>query len=85
MNMQTKTQQALDAFNSGHIKVAFRIMKSFSGFSKDELQAIQIAYECLSGKAPFYQSIGIDTEGMINKAILCVSERYHISQKLHQR
>ena len=84
MSIQTKTQQALDALNSGHIKVAFRIMKSFSGFSKDELRVIQIAYECLSGKEAFYQSIGIDTVEMINKAIVCVSERYHIPQKLHQ-
>ena len=31
-------------------------------FSKDELRILQVAYECLTGKESFYQSIGNDTK-----------------------
>ena len=81
MNKKTKTQQAIEAFRNGSFKSAFHMMKNFSGFSKKELRTIQIAYECLSGKEQFYQTLGIDTKEMINEAIVCVSKRYQLHLK----
>ncbi len=44
-------------------KSAFRLAKGFDAlFSKDEVEKISIAYECLSGKEFFYKSLKYDVD-----------------------
>lgn len=80
----TKTEQALSAFRNGSLKEAFRLMFRFKGFSPEEQRSIQIAYECMAGKASFYASLGISADEITGKAIDCVSKRYGVTPNLHQ-
>ena len=77
--METKTEQAVSLWKSGNIKEAFKIFKTFKiGFSKNEKRTIEIAYEVLTGKESFYQSIGIDTFAETNKAKSIIENKYKI-------
>lgn len=77
--METKTEQAVSLWKSGNIKEALRIFKTFKiGFSKDDKRTIEIAYEILTGKESFYQSIGIDTFAETKKAKLIIESIYNI-------
>lgn len=73
--MKTKTAQAAALFNSGNIKGALRIFKTFrSGLSKAEKRTIEIAYEWLTGKSNFYAAIGIDGNKEIDNAIQIIKD-----------
>lgn len=71
----TKTQQAIDLYRKGDFKHAFAIFRRFS-FKKEDVRIIEIAHECLSGHAPFYLSLGIDTAAVIQQAKSIISNRY---------
>lgn len=70
----SKSEKAKRFFLTGDLKRALAIYKNFRyDFNEDEKHSIQIAYESLTGKAPFYRSIGIDTDLMITKSVLAIS------------
>lgn len=73
----TKTQKAVSLLNSGDVKGALKIFKSFRlGFSKDEKRTISIACECLCGCSDFYSSIGVDCEKIVEDAVSIVNAKY---------
>lgn len=75
--METKTSQAIALFNAKKFREAFRIFKTFRGkFTPDEKRAIEIAYECMTGKASFYAMLGISAEDMVREAISVVKSAY---------
>ena len=61
--IKTKRDIARELIRAGEVKKAIKIVKSFDLiYTKDELRTLQVAYECLTGKESFYQSIGNDTK-----------------------
>lgn len=77
----SKSEKAKRLFLSGNLKRALAIYKNFRyDFTQDERRSIQIAYESLTGKASFYQSLGIDTNLMVAKSVLAISN--HITKAL---
>lgn len=71
----SKTDEAIWLLRNGKLQEALAIISKFRiGFSADEKRTIEIAHECLSGNASFYESIGIDTDEYISKAkdIVCM-------------
>ena len=51
--MRTKTEKAINLFESGCLKEALSIFRTFRiGFTKEERRTLKIAYECLSGSEP---------------------------------
>jgi hypothetical protein len=75
--METKTSEALALFKAGKIKEALRIFSTFKiGLTKQDREVLKTAYECLSGKASFYKSIGIDTEQVVKSAELFIQTKY---------
>lgn len=80
--MRTKTEKAISLFQSGCLKDAFAIFRTFRiGFTKEEHRALQIASESLAGNASFYQQIGIDTDSMISKSVEIIIEKYLSNEK----
>lgn len=74
-----KTDTAISLFRLGNFKAAFRIFKTFKGvFSDSQKRAIEIAYECLTGKGSFYTSLGIDEDVIISEAKYAIVETYII-------
>lgn len=72
--MQTKTSKAVALFKEGKLKEALRIFRTFKcGITSAEKRSIEIAYESMTGKAQFYQSLGIDTEAHIAVAKLVIA------------
>lgn len=84
--MRTKTEKAINLFESGCLKEAlsiFRIFRTFRiGFTKEERRTLQIASESLAGNENFYQQIGIDTDSMISKSVEIITEKYLSNQKV---
>lgn len=75
--METKTSQALTFFKAKRFREAFRIFKTFRGkFSPEEKRTIEIAYECMTGKALFYSMLGINAEEMVREAVATVKSVY---------
>ena len=75
--MRTKTEKAINLFESGCLKEALSIFRTFRiGFTKEERRTLKIAYECLSGNAGFYQQIGIDTNSEIEKSKSILLSKY---------
>lgn len=75
--METKTNKAIELYRSGNIKGAISIIATFKiGFTKDELNTIKTAHECMSGLECFYKSIGIDVESVKQRAISIIEEKY---------
>lgn len=59
--METKSEILRKEFKSGNIKAALKVFKTFRmSLDKESRRIIEIAYECLTGKEKFYQSLGID-------------------------
>ena len=57
-NMRTKTEKAVKLFQSGCLKEALAIFRTFRiGFTKEERRTLQIASESLTGNSGFYQQI----------------------------
>lgn len=78
MMLETKTQKAIGLLNSGDVKGALRIFRTFRiGFSKEEKRIIGIACECMCGSTDFYSSIGVDCEKIVKDAVIIVNEKYH--------
>lgn len=72
-----KTEKAIKLFQSGCLKEALAIFRTFRiGFSKEEKRIIQIAYESLAGNDSFYASLGIDTAECILKSKQILAEKY---------
>lgn len=79
MGVITKTEQAVTLWKSGSIKEALRIFKTFKiGFSKDEKQTIEIAYEMLTGKESFYVSLGFNRVEVETNAKNIIEKVYQI-------
>ncbi|MCM1220338.1 MAG: hypothetical protein NC548_38230, partial [Lachnospiraceae bacterium] len=58
-------------------KEAFRIFKTFRGkFPPEGKRAIEIAYECMTGKAAFYSMLGINAEDMVEEAVATIKTVY---------
>ena len=77
--METRTSKALALFNANRLKEAFRIFKTFRGkFTPEGKRAIEIAYECMTGKEAFYSMLGINVEDMVNEAVATVKSVYAI-------
>jgi len=73
----TKTSKALALFEKGCIRESLMIFRNFKiGFSKNERRTLQIACECMSGNAAFYNSLGIDTRRVINEAKCIIKKKY---------
>lgn len=76
---QTKTEQARAAFARADYKAAFAIFKGFGKlFAPRDLRTLQIAHESLTGKAGFYNSLGIDTDDEIAKAKTLIQLKYNL-------
>lgn len=76
-SMRTKTEKAVKLFQSGCLKEALAIFRTFRiGFTKEERRTLQIASESLTGNSGFYQKIGIDTDSMIMKSKEIIIEKY---------
>lgn len=76
-SMRTKTEKAVKLFQSGCLKEALAIFRTFRiGFTKEERRTLQIASESLTGNSGFYQKIGIDTDFMIMKSKEIIIEKY---------
>lgn len=72
----TKTDKARAFFKNDDYKSCLRILKTFKiGFTKEEKRMLEIAYECLSGKANFYRQLGIDVSSYINQGKL-IARKY---------
>lgn len=75
--METKTSRATSLLRSGNLKEALFIFRTFRiGFTKEERRTLQIASECLSGNALFYQQLGIDTAMEIEKSKSILASKY---------
>ena len=82
-NMRTKTEKAISLFQSGCLKEALAIFRTFRiGFTKEERRTLQIASESLTGNGDFYQQIGIDTDFMISESIEIITEKYLNNEKV---
>lgn len=79
MTTQPKTAIATDAFTRGDYVKALRILKDFGRmFDRDDLRILQIAYESLTGRASFYNNIGVDTVGTIKRAKELIKLKYKL-------
>lgn len=77
--METKTSQAIALLKAMKVREALRIFKTFrAGFSKEEHRTIEIAYECMTGKASFYMLLGICPETVCREAIAIITTKYSI-------
>ena len=77
MNLDKKTDKAKALLKSGRFKESLAIIKTFRlGFSKEERRSIQIAYESLSGHEPFYRSLGIDVDKVIEETRQLLAGKY---------
>lgn len=75
--METKTAKAIALLNAKKLRDAFRIFKTFRGrFTPEEKRVIEIAYECMTGKAAFYSMLGINAEEMIKEAVITIKSVY---------
>lgn len=77
--MVTKTAKAKELFSNGKVVESLKIFSTFKvGFTKEEKRTIEIAYESQTGKSNFYQSLGIDTNAMSNKAKEIIKRTYNL-------
>lgn len=78
--METKTSQAINLFSNGYVTRALRIFKTFKiGFTKEEKEKIEIAYECMTGRESFYLSLQVDTSNIKEQAIQLIKEKYNLA------
>lgn len=65
----TKREQCRNFIKSEDWKGAFKLAQGFDAlFTKDEIEKISIAYECLTGNDSFYKMLKYDIEGIKNQA-----------------
>lgn len=78
--METKTQQAINLWEQKKIVPSLKIFKSFKiGVSKDDKRNLEIAYECLTGKRDFYESIQVDVDSTLRNAFSYLVRTYQVS------
>jgi hypothetical protein len=76
MEQKTKTQIAVDAFNQGNFKEAFKHAKGFRiAIEQETKKAINAGYEAIMRPA-FYSQLGKDPAELIEKAKLAFLERF---------
>ncbi|WP_298072303.1 hypothetical protein [uncultured Bacteroides sp.] len=81
--MRTKTEKAVKLFQSGYLKEALAIFRTFRiGFTKEEQRTLQIASESLAGNNQFYLQIGIDTDSMITKSKEIIIKKYFSNERI---
>lgn len=81
--MKTKTEKAVKLFQSGCLKEALAIFRTFRiGFTKEERRTLQIASESITGNSSFYKQIGIDTDSMIMKSKEIIIEKYLSNERI---
>lgn len=81
--MRTKTEKAVNLFQSGCLKEALAIFRTFRiGFTKEERRILQIASESITGNSGFYRQIGIDTDSMIMKSKEIITEKYLSNERI---
>lgn len=75
--MKTKTDKIRDFLRKGDVNSALKLYATFRiGISKEDKRVIEIAKDCITGKAAFYKALGINTEEYISKAFNIVSYKY---------
>lgn len=68
--MEAKTQQLLNLIKVQDWKKSLAIASNFKmNFTKEEKRNLEIAYESMTGKANFYQQLGLNTDEAIAMAI----------------
>lgn len=73
----SKTTQAIQYLKDVDLRSALSILKTFRyDFTREERRTIQIAYESMTGKAKFYESLGINTQLEIEKAQKLANAKY---------
>ena len=73
----SKTAQGVQKLKDGDLKGALSIFSTFKyDFTSEERRTIQIAYESMTGKAKFYESLGINTQLEIEKAQKLANAKY---------
>ena len=76
-----RTEQAIELARQGKWKEALRIFKTFRiELTKGQQRVVGLAYECMTGKADFYASIGIEPDWIIGEAKDFIT-RYYINKK----
>jgi hypothetical protein len=71
----SKTLQVKNHLSNGDIKKALKIASTFYlTFSKEQLNILKIAYECIVHKN-FYQQI-LNTDEFVEKATLLLKEKF---------
>ena len=75
--MQTKTSKAVALLKDGRMREALAVFRTFRmGFSRDERRTIQIASETMNGSGRFYQSLGINTDSILEEARVILARKY---------
>jgi hypothetical protein len=75
--METKTSKAVALLKDGRMREALAVFRTFRmGFSRDERRTIQIASETLNGGGQFYQSLGINTDSILEEAKVILAQKY---------
>lgn len=73
----SKTTQVIQYLKDGDLRSALSILKTFRyDFTGEERRTIQIAYESMTGKAQFYESLGINTQMEIQNAQKLAKAKY---------
>jgi hypothetical protein len=74
--MERKSDAVRRLVSSCDYKAALKIAKDFRlGISKEDADDMRRGYECMTSPR-FYQSIGIDTEAAIGKAVDAIQRLY---------
>lgn len=75
--METKTEKALSLYKMGKIKEALRVFKTFKiGYTPEERETLQIAYEMNCEHEKFYTSLGYNKVQMTQKAKEIIEAKY---------
>jgi hypothetical protein len=75
--METKTSKAVALLKDGRMREALAVFRTFRmGFSREERRTIQIASETLNGSGKFYQSLGINTDSILEEASRILAKKY---------
>lgn len=73
----SKTAQVIQYLKDWDLRSALSILKTFRyDFTREERRTIQIACESMTGKAKFYESLGINTQMEIQKAQKLANTKY---------
>lgn len=72
-----KRVQAIRYAKNGEWKEAMAIFKRFRyEITAEEKRVVEIAHECLTGKADFYAQLGINGDAMVAQAKQLLTKKY---------